>query len=618
MVNLIVVGAYVLGVIALGTYLGRYVRRDEDFFLAGRSLNKWVIAGTVMATNVAAIYLVGPAGLAYRGAGFSALLIAWTGNMIAAASALLFVPRLRRLRLTTITELLEFRYSPAARLLPTIWWILYYALFAGNATYTLANSLLPVLKPFEADLGFAITIDRIIWVVSGAVILYCFVSGLVAVVYSDVIQAFLIIIGGMILLPLALKDIGGVTALAGHVDSQYFVFWKPGWVKAVTMWTLLGLPYWCTSQYMLQRSLAGRTVRDASRGLILAALLTGPITLAYIVPGICASQMDLGAAVAERPDLVLPTLFERILPIGLGGLFIAALVSASNSTASSLLNSMATLGEHDVYRRFVPNRSSGHYTWAGRLVTIAGGALGLVFAFNVERLGGIILANYKLMALFEPPIFVIIAAALFWRRANAKGVALVALAWVVFNAVTLDYGFLDMFGLSDAFRSARRALHLERLVMDEASRTIYGFPVFAAAMVVGTYLGNVLAGRPQDVRRRTEVLFGRMKSPPGKAAPSRAWAGIALSAVALVAFVLCSVFEVHLPKPANALIFMGLMMTFVFGCYLAVPVFVPPEPEPTEVADIAKSLLNRFLGCGWTWLGLYVAGAVLVVVLYFI
>jgi len=184
MANLIVVGAYMVGVIGLGLYLSRYVRRDEDFFLAGRSLNKWVIAGTVMATNVAAIYLVGPAGAAYAGAGFSVLLIAWTGNMIAAVSALFFVPRLRRLRITTVTEMLEERFGLWVRLLPTVLWFFYYALFSGNAMYTLARSLEPVLK---------IDMTTIIWLVSGAVILYCFFSGLIGVAYSAVIQAFLII-----------------------------------------------------------------------------------------------------------------------------------------------------------------------------------------------------------------------------------------------------------------------------------------------------------------------------------------------------------------------------------------------------------------------------------------
>ena len=159
MVNLIVVAGYLAGVIALGLYLSRYVRRDEDYFLAGRSLNQWVIAGTVMATNVAAIYLVGPAGAAYAGAGFSVLLIAWTGNMIAAVSALVFVPRFRRLGITTIAEMLEERFGLWLRVLAAGAWFLYYALFAGNAMYTFAKTLQPVVK---------LDVTLIIWVAGRA------------------------------------------------------------------------------------------------------------------------------------------------------------------------------------------------------------------------------------------------------------------------------------------------------------------------------------------------------------------------------------------------------------------------------------------------------------------
>ena len=213
MINAVVVFAYLLGTIIFGVYLGRFVKKDDDFFLAGRSLNKWVIAGTIMAANVAAIYLVGPAGAAYGGGCISVLLIAWTGNMIAAGSALLFVPRLRRLRITTVSELLETRYSVALRLLVAGWWILYYSLFAGNAMYTLSTVLSPVLNMEPTN---------IILFVSGGVILYCFSAGLMATSYSAVIQSFIMIIGGLILLPLCLKHpaVGGFSGLLDKVDPQ--------------------------------------------------------------------------------------------------------------------------------------------------------------------------------------------------------------------------------------------------------------------------------------------------------------------------------------------------------------------------------------------------------------
>ena len=595
MANLIVLGIYLAVTLALGLYLSRYVRRDEDFFLAGRSLNKWVVAGTVMATNVAAIYLVGPAGKAYL-SGVPVLLIAWTGNMIAAVSALFFVPRLRRLRITTVSEFLEARYGLWLRLLPTVLWIVYYALFAGNAIYTLAASLQPVL---------GLPIDTIIWFVGGAVVLYCFVAGLLAVVYTDVIQSFVILIGGLILLPLALKAVGGISGFAARAPAGHFVFWKAGetWptYKDVIMFTLLGLPYWCTSQYMLQRSFAGRSVRDASRGLMLAALLTGVLTLAYIVPGICGSILYSGpeALAKGAEDTVLPRLFVDILPVGLGGLFIAGLVAASNSTASSLLNSLATLAEHDVYRRFLPRKGSRHYTWVGRAVTLAGGAVGLAFAFNVQRLGGIIEANYTIMSFFEPPIFVIVAAALFWRGANAWGAAAAVVAGMAYSVV---------------------ATFVVEPAVSPADRTFIAFPICIAALVVVSLAANAMRPAGAEARRKTEALFSRMRPPRGGVMPAYAWAGLALAGAALVAFVACAFGEAALPKPGNILIFLGLVTAFVLGCYLALPAFVPAEAEPdrqVEAGSIERSWINRIVGSGWTWLGLYGAAAVLMFVLYF-
>ena len=430
MINTYVVFAYLLGTVLFGIYLARYIKKDEDFFLAGRSLNQWVIAGTIMATNIAAIYLVGPAGAAYGGGGVAVLLIAWIGNMIAAGSALFFVPRLRRLRITTVSEFLETRYGLTLRMLVAGWWIIYYALFAGNAMYTLATVLAPVLNMEPSS---------IILFVTGGVILYCFFAGLMATAYSAVIQSFIMIIGGLILLPLCLKHeaVGGVTGLVAKVDPQVLTFWKAGevWpnVNSIIMFGLLGLPYWCTSQYMLQCSFAGRNVRHASRGLIIAAMITGIVTLAYIIPGICGQLIyadnPLGAG-----DSILPRLLVDVLPVGIGGLIVAGLVAASNSTASALLAAMATLAENDFFRRFLPNKTSRQYLWFGRLVLAFGGLLGIVFSFYVEKVG-IIKANFDIMSVFEPPIFVIVAGALFWRRSNAIGATIAMVGGIGLGAV---------------------------------------------------------------------------------------------------------------------------------------------------------------------------------------
>ncbi len=589
-INAIVVFAYLLGTAALGVYLARYVKTEDDFFLAGRSLNKWIIAGSIMSTNVAAIYLVGPAGAAYGGGGVSVLLIAWTGNMIAAVSALFFVPSLRRMRITTVSEFLEERYGVALRLLPALLWMLYYACFAGVGMCTLSTVLSPVL---------GVSVEKLIVFVGVAVLIYCFFSGIIGAAYSSVIQAFIMILGGLVLLPLVLKQVGGMgglyQTLASEGKESYFVFWKAGsagvwptW-KDVIMFIMLGLPYWCTSQYMVQRSFAGRSVRTASRGVILAALMTGPLTLSYIIPGICGAVLYRGQT-KFIGDSVLPQLLNDYVVAGLGGLFLAGLVAASNSTASALLNSLSTLAEHDFYRRFIPGKGTKHYMLVGRVATLIGGLIGIAFAFQARK-SGIIQSAYSLMGFFEPPIFIIVAAALFWKRANSTGAIAAGIIGIAFN-------FWARFGLG----------------MGAAEQTILCFPICLAAIVVFSYAGEtVRGGKP---RRAAKTLLDAMPKISKLPFSPLGWFGAMWAVGSLWAFIICSLCENALPKPANVFIFLGLMMSFVLGCYLAVPAFVPESEESAELTDLERSWTHRVFGSGWSWLGIYVLSILLMFALY--
>ncbi len=584
-VNALVVFAYMFGTVLLGMYLSRFVKSEDDYLLAGRSLNKWVIAGSIMSTNVAAIYLVGPAGAAYGGGGVSALLIAWTGNMIAAASALFFVPHLRRMRITTISEFLEERYGVVLRLLPAALWMLYYACFAGVGMCTLSTVLAPVLN---------VPVESLILIVGVVVLIYCFCSGLLGAAYSSVIEAFIMILGGLILVPVALKQVGGLGGLYASLPESYFVFWKAGtanvwptW-KDVVMFVMLGLPYWCTSQYMVQRSFAGRSVRTASRGVILAALMTGPLTLSFIIPGICGSVLYGGVPVG---DDILPLLLRDYLPVGLAGLILASLIAASNSTASAMLSSLSTLAQHDFYRRFIPGRTTKHYIWIARLATLVGGVVGIAFAF-VARRHGIIQAAYGLMGFFEPPIFVIVAGALFWRTANTWGA-------VAAGVIGIGMNFLMRFHLG----------------VDAATLAIVSFPISGAALVVGSYLGHW--AKAKSCRQRGKTVFCTGGSPGGGEFSISGWFGVAWAVASLWAFVVCSLCEAALPKPANIFIFLFLMMNFVLGCYFAVPALVPESEEETIAEDgVGGSLVQRVVGSGWTWVAVYVLAFALMFALY--
>jgi SSS family solute:Na+ symporter len=513
--------------------------------------------------------------------------VIWIGNTIAALSALLFVPRLRRLRVTTVTELLEKRFGLGLRLLPAAVWIVCYALLAGNIIYMTAAGLKPLL-------GDGASVELAIWCVGGAIVLYCFFSGLLAVVFADVIHAFLIVLGGVTLLPVALGQAGGLQGLADKVPGEMLALWRsegawPTWKDAV-MLSLLGLPYWCASQYMLQRSFAGRTARASARGFVLAAVMMGPLALCYVLPGICSSAVHTGPAEVPKTEALFLNLLPAGLPAGLSGLFAVAVVAAAASAASALLSSLATLAGHDGFRRIRPYASERAGLRFGRGAILLAGAASLAFAFHVPDLGGFVKANYAVISFFEPPIFVVVAAAVFWRRANAWGAGLALLAGLAFNLYCIREGWAA------------------------TDRTILAFPVCALAMVWGTFLG----GLPDaETRYRVERLFHRMRRPEGHIRAARHDMALGLAGAALAAFVAGAFTEDLMPKPWNVLIMLALGTAVPLASYFSVPLFAGPatddgrrpgEEEETPPA-IEQSWMRPLLGSGWTWL-LVFAGAV--------
>ena len=178
-INLGIVIVYLVGMLGLGLWLARFIRGGDDYFIAGRSLNRWVICGSIMATNVAALYLVGPAGNAFE-AGAPLLLMAWSGNMLAAIAAVTFLPRFRRLGLTTITELIQQRYGSVVSVCVSLLWIIFYALFSGVTMMTCATIVTGAFNvPDSFHLPGLDTFETVTVAVAAVVVLYCLALSLI-------------------------------------------------------------------------------------------------------------------------------------------------------------------------------------------------------------------------------------------------------------------------------------------------------------------------------------------------------------------------------------------------------------------------------------------------------
>jgi len=604
LINLSIVVLYLLAMLGVGMWLTRYVRSEDDYFIAGRSLNRWAICGSIMATNVAAVYLVGPAGRAYKD-GAALLLMAWTGNMLAAISAVTFLPRFRRLGIATLSELLTRRYGPSVAIAISCMWMLFYALVSGVTMLTCA-------KVLTGAFGRREYFESILIAVAIVVTAYCLFSGLLAVVYTDLLQAFLIIIGAVILLPLGLKAGGGVEVMfdPAKISPDKWIMWRPAGepddYRTMLMLLVLGLPYWFTSQYLLQRSFAGRNVEEASKGLLWAALLTGPLTLCYIVPVMVAAVNPEFQLPAEQADSILPMLVHELMPVGLGGIFLAALVAASNSTASSYLNSVATLFERDIYRPLRPGKPTKHYLSIGRLVTMMAGGIGLGYAIYCARSGRDLLsAIWIIGSVFQPPIFVVIAGALFFQRGTKQGAWTCLICGITYAATGALGGWAELgkiLGVEDGpFFSWDHT--------KPPTRALVGMPFSATVLVVVSYL------TPLPSTEHRGWLLG-MRFQPGAWTNKRA-AGFFLAVCCLLGMIAAAILDHQLPKPWNVPLFLGLLSGFVIGMLLAAGRFLPAEETETHIpAAIEQSGFARYLATGWTWAAVYTAAVVLVILLY--
>ncbi|MBQ18285.1 MAG: hypothetical protein CMJ65_14305 [Planctomycetaceae bacterium] len=621
-INLAIVVIYLVGMLGVGLYLARYIRGGDDYFIAGRSLNRWVICGSVMATNVAAVYLVGPAGKAFE-SGTPLLLMAWSGNMLAAIAAVTFLPRFRRLGVSTITELLERRYGPPVSISVSVIWIIFYALFSGVTMMTCATIITGAFGvPGSFRLPGLDAFETITTVIAGVVILYCLASGLLAVVYTDLLQSFLIIAGAVILLPLGIQAGGGLEVLFDpeKIDPSKWVMWRPSGPEAgidyltILMLFVLGLPYWFTSQYMLQRSFAGKTVHEASKGLLWAAVLTGPLTLCYIVPAMAAGANPDFQELTGGSDTILPVLAQTVMPVGLGGLFLAALVAASNSTASSYLNSLATLFDRDLYRPLRPGRDDRHHLMVGRVVTVIAGLVGLVYAIYSHRAGsGLLESAWKIGSIFQPALFVVVAGALYFRRATRIGGLACLVVGIGYTAAGAAGGWqwlgqawgMDGFPVLSVFFGWDHRL--------PATRALVGMPL-AALVLVGV---SLLSRRPES--DSTRGLFAEMQfRRAGWTRSSRI--GAAVSIVSLVAMVGFGFVDSRLPdaaRPWNVVAYLAVLTVFIAGMIKVADALLPvPEEDSGEKAPIEESWLARTMATGRAWAIVYVTAAVLLVVIY--
>jgi SSS family solute:Na+ symporter len=425
----LVVAAYfalVLGVAWWATARDRGVRTtSEGYFLAGRHAGWWVIGASLFAANIGSEHLVGLAG---TGAASGVAV----GHFEVAASWILlvlgwvFVPFYLRNGVFTMPEFLERRYSPAAR---------WYLALVSIAAYVLTKISVTVAAGgivFETIMG----VD--FWTGALAVVLltglYTVLGGLKAVLYTDVLQVFVIVAGSLATTLFGLRELGGWEAMREIAGPDRMSMWKAAshpdfpWTGILLGVPILGVWYWCTDQFIVQRVLSARDVDHARGGAIFGGFLKVLPLFLFVIPGVVAHGLaQQGRLVLAQPDRALPTLVVALLPVGFRGLVVAGLLAALTSSLASVFNSCSTLVTMDVYRKLRPAAPERTLVRVGQLTTVGLVGLGLLWIPFMKLISAQIYQYLQsVQAYVAPPITAVFVFGILWRRASSAG-ALAAL-----------------------------------------------------------------------------------------------------------------------------------------------------------------------------------------------
>ena len=392
---------------------------SEDYFLAGRNVGWFVIGASLFASNIGSEHLVGLAGSGAT-SGVAPGQFEVLASIILLLLGWVFVPFYLKSGVFTMPEFLERRYSSGAR-----WYLATVSILAYVLT-KISVTIFAGAVVFSA-IGVPFWTGAIIVVAATGA--YTVFGGLRAVLYTDLLQTFVLIGGAMAVTFAGLSAVGGWDVMAQTVGPDFLDMWKPAtdpdfpWTGILFGAPILGVWYWCTDQFIVQRTLSAKTVDDARRGTILAGFLKLLPLFIFVLPGMLAAtlvaqgKMELGNA-----NEALPALVAALLPIGLRGLVVAGLLAALMSSLSSVFNSSSTLITWDVYKRLRPAASERQLVWVGRLSTIALTILGLAWIPFVESAqGGLYVYIQSVQAYISPPIAAVFLFGLLWPRANAQG-----------------------------------------------------------------------------------------------------------------------------------------------------------------------------------------------------
>ncbi len=475
----IVFAAYGLLILSLGLWVSRTKKGQkksaEDYFLAGKSLPFWAIGASLIAANISAEQFLGMSGSGFA-IGLAIASYEWMAALTLIVVAKYFLPVFIKQNLFTIPQFIERRYNTTLKTILAVFWVgLFIFVNLTSVLFLGATALDTILGDGDGSMTFYFIIGLAFFAAA-----YSTWGGLAAVAWTDVLQVVLLIIGGIITTIIALNNVtpdGGVFTGLDHIYSsagdKFTMILRrdnPEFMNLPGIGVLIGglwvanLYYWGFNQYIIQRALAAKSLREAQRGLAFAAFLKLLIPLFVVIPGIIVFVMfsqPEGTAVVDgvrsdflRPDgsinydISYPWLIRTFIPTGLKGLVVAALTAAIVSSLASMLNSTSTIFTMDIYKPYVSKRTDGSdLVPVGRITVLVALVIAIFMAPALEAMPQMFQYIQEYTGVVSPGILAVFMMGLFWKKTNTRGAITGVLASipvaVLLKILPVEIPFLD-------------------------------------------------------------------------------------------------------------------------------------------------------------------------------
>lgn len=499
----------------------------EDYFLAGRNVGWFVVGASIFASNIGSEHVVGLAGagasdklpmLIYEIHAWIVLILGWV-----------FLPFYQRAGVFTMPEFLEKRFDSRLRWILSIFSIVAYVLTKISVTIYAGGVVVSALLGIDFWTGAIATV-----ILTG---IYTVLGGMRAVVYTETLQAMVLIVGAAVLTYIGLDRVGGWESMKATVTPEYLNMWRPAsdpdfpWPSLFISSTIVGIWYWCTDQYIVQRTLTAKNIKEGRRGTIFGALMKLLPVFLFLIPGVIALTLKMrGELHWENADEAFPVLMSNLLPAGLRGLVAAGLLAALMSSLASVFNSVSTLFTVDIYKKIRPEAPEKKLVRTGQIATVVVVIIGIFWIPIMANISGVLYEYLQSVQTYiAPPIAAVFIMGIAHKRINAQGAY-----------VTLILGFIIGFGrifLEISSASLQPGSFLHSLgTMNYLSFGAWFF-LFCILVIVGVSLANA----PPVAEKVINLTFGTVTAEEKKI--SRAtfdWKDIAVSifVVLVVVFVM--------------------------------------------------------------------------------